>query len=291
MLLCNVGYSQQWKRNKYRFEVGLSSGVTNFLGELGGANRIGTNGLRDLEMRLTRPSAGIDLRYLTSYRTSVKVNLIWGRVLGDDKLTTEPFRRNRNLNFRSDIVEFSAQFEFNFFREKQGHRYKIKKVKGMKQVDNRIYLFAGVGGFYFNPKGKYANGAYYNLRPLRTEGQGIVPGSKMYSNFNVCIPIGIGGKYALDRQWSMGFEIGMRKTFTDYIDDVSSVYRTQAVDTTLNNPLATYFANPTVGELSPIVTADGQQRGDATDNDAYMFISISINYKIMYKMKKTRTKF
>jgi len=295
LLLLPVLLSAQ-RRNRYRWEGSLSLGAANFLGELGGANRIGTNGVRDLELSLTRPSAGLSIRFRQSRFIGYKANFFYGRLNGDDKLTTEPYRRNRNLNFRSHIFEFSTQFEFYITKERQGHIYKIKNVKGWKHIDIQAYGFLGIGGFYFNPQGQMNSGAWYNLRPMGTEGQGIKAGTKIYSPFSVCIPIGMGMKYALDRRWSIGLEMGMRKTFTDYIDDVSTVYFYNDSIRAVRGPEAAYFADPSLHDinLTPVdgieITGNGQQRGDPTDNDAYMFVTLSVNYKFV-RLRRTKPKF
>src|ERR1051326_677494 len=157
------------KKPPYRYEYIFSLGATNFLGDLGGANQIGTNGLKDLEYTLTRPALGISMRWKVQQFFSVKANTYWGIIRGDDKLTQEPARNNRQLNFKSNIFELSAQVEFNFIKEQKGHIYKIKGVRGMQHKDRQIYLFGGGGGVYFNPKGKYKDGQWYELHPLGTE--------------------------------------------------------------------------------------------------------------------------
>ena len=287
-LLSFVSEAQRKVRYKYELVGGL--GVSNFLGDLGGRDQIGTNGIRDLELILTRPAINFGARYHISDYMYAKGMLTFGIVRGDDKLTKEPFRNNRNLSFRSPIVEMSLQFEASFQKEQQGHRYKIKNAKGFKNIDTRFYGFVGIGAFFFNPQAKYINGVWTNLRPLGTEGQGILQGKKIYSPVNICIPFGIGARWALDRFWGIGVEIGMRKTFTDYIDDVSSVYATDTV-TDIRGPIAGYFADPSL-QLGPYPYSvdDGQQRGDPTDKDAYMFITVNVYYKMAYR-KKTRSKF
>jgi hypothetical protein len=291
LLGSSASFAQRWKRYKYRYELAASLGATNFLGDLGGANQIGTHGFKDLDGLVTRPVVGASVRFMTSFYTSTKINFFYGRVKGDDKLTLEPFRHNRNLNFRSPVIELSAQFELNYAFEQSGARYKIKRVKGRKNIEKRVYGFVGLGGFYYSPQGKYTNGKWYRLRPFHTEGEGFVPGVPNYSNFSLCFPMGIGGKYALDRNWSIGMEIGLRYTLTDYIDDVSTLYATTAVDSTLKNPIATYFANPTAGELGSYVTADGQTRGDPTHKDAYMFVTFNVSYKVFRRGYRPKAKF
>ncbi len=270
-----ISDAQRWKRQRYEFSFGL--GISNFLGELGGANQIGTNYFRDLEWSLTRMAACVGLRYKLSNYFALKSHLTYGRVSGDDKLTTEYFRNYRNLNFFSDIYEFNLNFEGAFQQEQVGHRYRLRKVRGMRGYELYTYAFVGVGVFYFDPKTTY-KGTTIRLQPLGTEGQGLIPSRNRYSLVQMCIPVGIGFKYTIDRTWGVGLELGIRKTFTDYIDDVSTTYFDFA-----NYP----NANPDAAALSdrsnqsdPRVTSPGEQRGDPRDKDSYMFGIFSINYKL-----------
>lgn len=286
------------KKSKARKEYVFAIGASNFLGELGGANQIGTNFVKDLEFSMTRPSAALGMRYKFARRLAVKGGFYYQLLSGNDKLTKEPYRHNRNLNFRSHVFELSVQGEFYFTKEQQGHRYKIKNAKGMKSYDWQFYLFGGVGAFYYNPQAKRA-GNWVNLQPLSTEGQGLPGGAKRYSRVSICIPYGIGGKYAINKDWAIGIEVGIRKTFTDYIDDVSTVYYDNAALREAKGDLAADLADPSLAaypeELGGagaggVQTAAGQQRGDPKDKDAYMFINITAAYKIPYK-RRTRSKF
>jgi hypothetical protein len=292
VLACAVsqGLAQRWTKNRYEALFGI--GASNFLGDLGGADQIGTNGLRDLELVLTRPSVMAGLRYRLYPNLNAKGSVTWGILRGDDRLTKEPYRNNRNLHFRSHIWELSAQLELFIKKEQQGHRYKIKGAKGFRNINLNAYAFTGINAFYFNPKAQYKNGGWYALQPLGTEGQGIKPGLKKYSRVNLSIPFGIGFKQLVSRYWSVGMEIGMRKTFTDYIDDVSTTYYTDSIRAFYNNdPLHVYFADPSEANgPMPWSVAHGQQRGDPPDNDSYMFIHVTVSYKITYR-KRTRSKF
>jgi hypothetical protein len=287
------------QRNKrYKWEACIGIGAANFLGDLGGANQIGTNGIRDLEVILTKPSISVTARYRKGRYWGYRAGFYWGQVSGYDYLTTERYRHNRNLHFKSHIFEFSAIGELYLTKERAGHVYKYKSLKGWRHIDIQTYFFGGVGGFYFDPKGSYY-GTWLSLQPLGTEGQGVKPGMKKYSRVSVCIPLGIGFKYSLDRRWGIGIEYGLRKTFTDYIDDVSTVYYDPAEIAAANGSLgaaAVFFANPSQNEITAAnndginPTAIGQQRGDATDNDSYMFVHVTVNYKIG-KFRKTKSKF
>src|ERR1019366_742244 len=191
-------------------------GASNFLGDLGGANQIGTHFVKDFEFSMTRPSAQIGYRYRFQKRWAVKVGVYWQLVSGADRLTTEPFRQNRNLSFRSNIFELSGQAEYYFTKQQVGRHYKIKHAKGMKNFNLQGYIFLGFGGFFFNPKAQY-DGKWIALQPLGTEGEGLPGGGKKYSRVSVCIPYGLGFKKALSDEWTIGLEVGMRQTFTDYI--------------------------------------------------------------------------
>lgn len=287
------------QRNKrYKWEACLGIGATNFLGDLGGANQIGTNGLKDLEIVLTKPAVSLNVRYRKGRYWGYKGGFYWGQVSGFDYLTTERYRNNRNLHFKSNIVEFSLMTELYITKERAGHVYKYKKLKGWRHIDAQIYLMGGVGGFWYNPKASYY-GTWIALQPIGTEGQGYKPGTKKYSRVSVCIPVGVGMKSALNRRWSIGLEIGLRKTFTDYIDDVSTVYYDPA-EIAANNPslaaAAVFFANPSINSITAAnnegidPTGVGQQRGDSTDNDAYLFVHVTVSYKIG-KFRKTKSKF
>ncbi len=275
LLIPAISDAQRWKRQRYEFSFG--AGASNFLGELGGANQIGTHYFRDLEWSMTRLALSVGLRYKLSNYFAFKSHLTYGRVAGDDKLTTEFFRNYRNLNFYSDIYEFNITFEGAFQQEQIGHRYRLRKVKGLKGYEIYTYLFAGAGVFYFDPKTNY-NGTIVRLQPLGTEGQGFVATRTKYSLVQLCIPVGIGFKYTLDRSWGVGLDLGFRKTFTDYIDDVSTTYFDFA-NYSGSDPLSAALSDRS-NHSRPQITGAGQQRGDPRENDSYMFAIFSLNYKL-----------
>ncbi|MFM8433218.1 MAG: DUF6089 family protein [Bacteroidota bacterium] len=270
-----TGEAQRWKRQRYEFSVG--AGISNFLGELGGANQIGTNYFRDLEWSMTRFALSAGMRYKLSNYFALNSHLTYGRVSGDDKLTTEKFRSYRNLNFFSNIYEFNVNFEGAFQQEQIGHRYRLRKVRGARGYELYTYGFVGLGVFYYDPRTEY-NGSVVRLKPLGTEGQGLVSTRQGYKNIGICIPVGIGFKYTIDRYWGVGLELGIRKTFTDYIDDVSTTYFDFANYPEADN-LAPVLADRSDGS-EPYITAAGQQRGDPRDKDSYMFAIFSVNYKL-----------
>ena len=270
-----ISEAQRWKRQ--RFELSVGAGVSNFLGELGGANQIGTNYFKDLEWSLTRVALAAGLRYKLSNYFALNTHITYGRVTGDDKLTQETFRNYRNLNFTSDIYEFNVNFEGAFQQEQIGHRYRLRKVRGARGYELYTYAFVGAGIFHFDPKTVY-QGETLRLQPLGTEGQGLLPSRKKYSLFQFVIPVGVGFKYTIDNTWGVGLEIGIRKTFTDYIDDVSTTYF-DFENYPDADPLAAALGDRS-NQTQPEITEPQQQRGDPRDKDSYMFAIFSINYKL-----------
>ena len=109
--------SGQRLRNRWksmRAEVHFGVGATNFLGELGGANQIGTHAYKDFEFSQTRLAISAGYRYKLASNIAINTSLSYGQVAGNDNLTTEFFRNYRNLSFKSDIYEIDTHLEFFF---------------------------------------------------------------------------------------------------------------------------------------------------------------------------------
>lgn len=265
----------RWKAYRYEWSGGI--GVSNFLGELGGANQIGTNGFKDLELSATRPALCVGLRYKLSPYFALHTHLTAGQVSGDDALTKEFFRNQRNLNFKSNIIELNVNFEASLLSQKEGGIYRLRGIKRSSSFEASLYAFAGIGVFHFNPKGKI-DGKWVALQPLGTEGQGISPARSKYKRTQLCIPIGFGGRYFFNRRWGVGLEIGVRKTFTDYIDDVSKTYYNKEAIAAAHGQQAAALSDKSDPRLE--LNNEGQQRGDPGDNDAYMFAIFSLHYKL-----------
>jgi hypothetical protein len=284
-----ISLSQQWK--KTRKEILFGSGAANLLGDLGGADQIGTHLMKDLEISLTRPMVAGGYRYKLSPTMAVKGFGGWARLTGNDLLTQEPSRNNRNLSFRTNIFTASAQFEYSVIEEKVKSRYARKG----KKFPLNVYFFGGLGFFYFNPEAKYFDGKWYKLKPLNTEGQGLAGSEgKDYPLIQFCIPLGIGFKFPINREWSIGLEYSITKTFTDYIDDVSTTYYDNDAIRAAYGDIAAYFADPsttpTREAIIPGGTNPGEKRGETTYNDSFMFAWLHVSYKLT-GTSKSRVKF
>jgi hypothetical protein len=283
------GQTAYWKNQRH--SLGFSLGASFFLGELGGRDQVGSDFVYDLEFSETRPALQFMYRYQLGSRVFAKAQLGFAYIGGNDALTQEIFRRNRNLHFRSSVFEFSIQGEFvvlDFSKRNRYDRTKQKKLNG-----SALYLTAGVGVARFNPQGNF-EGTWYDLRDFGTEGQLQDGGPSLYSRYTVVLPFGIGYRIELDRQWSLGFEIVHRTTFTDYMDDVSTEYFDNQIIADEQGELAAFFADPSLGfyldengNSVPLnSTETGFQRGDPEDNDAYFFATFTAYYKLSKKRFK-----
>ncbi len=275
---------RRWKRTRYELIGGI--GVANFLGELGGSSKAGQDYYHDLQFSQSRPLFNAGVRYKILEPLAVKVALSYGYFHGDDSKTNNIYRHDRNLKFRSPIVELGSQLEFSIIKEQIKHRYSLRRSRkfSLRDLNINIYVFAGISGFWFNPRGKDdspgGDGKWHSLQPLCTEGQGLIETRKKYHRVQVAIPIGIGFKYAINSKMSIGLEYGGRFTFTDYIDDVSTTYVDKDWLVQERGDLAGRLSNPGLGEINGYVYQAGDQRGNPNSNDYYMFTVVSISYKL-----------
>ena len=292
IIVLSQGYYNRYDYRRKRHEFTLGGGASNFLGELGGRDMIGSGFIYDLEFKETSYVGEFSYSYYALSKFAIRTNLAVGKVSGNDNLTTEYFRQNRNLNFESMIIEGALLFQVHLIKERTGNRYNLRspagRFLGMRNpIGIGLYTFAGIGAFYYNPVGQSPDGNKYKLKPLRTEGQGLPGGAEPYSGVSGCIPLGFGIRKAFNGNGGIKLEASYRFTFTDYIDDVSTVYynndyladNVSAVAAQMADPSlgATYYNSDGNGNLDgPYThTETGYQRGDSSDNDGYMFVTLS----------------
>jgi hypothetical protein len=286
LILTTVQFSQA----QMKYEFGINVGPSNFLGDVGGHQGIGQTFIKDNNIEMTRLMKGVFFSVAPSEFINFRLSLSFGRVEGADSIIKgkggmEETRKYRNLSFQSKISELyvAAELYPTVFLEEDAsdlfHKF-------------RPYGILGVGVFHFNPQTYYTDASGYrtlvDLRPLRTEGEGMPnhPDRKMYSLTQVNIPYGVGIKYFISEKVNIGFEIVNRKTFTDYIDDVSTKY---IADQDFYNyfgagshtaDIAAQVANrPPQGGVSHRYDA-GQKRGTATNNDAYYSTTIKLGIRL-----------
>ncbi len=290
VLLTMLAYSQAKRSKTYRYEFVGGVGPSGFLGDLGGSYGTGNHFVKDYNLFSSRYCLDGGVRYKTNARFAVKSMLSLAMVSGSDALSKDAIRENRNLNFRSPIIELSIQAEYYFISEVAKNLYSIGGLSSRKKRRKlSLYAFGGIGTFYYNPK-EQLNGTWYSVRKYHVEGQGLPGGAKQFSNFSVAIPVGLGFKEQVNKRWSVGCEFGLRKTFTDYIDGVSTTYYNPALLLKYEGPIAVKLADPNLGKIDG-ATLTGQQRGNSKYKDSYMFLTFNVGYKFGKKSHRTRAKF
>jgi hypothetical protein len=276
----SISYAQVTESSSH-FEGGITVGPSNFLGDLGGNMGKGTTFIKDNNIQMTKLTIGGFVSYHPNELISFRFALNFGTLEGDDAVINrkggyEEARKNRNSNFRSKFSEALLLGEIypTIFLESD-------------PTDNwrkfRPYAVVGIGGFKYNPEGyDPVSNQWVALRPLRTEGQGFAefPDRKEYKLMQMNIPMGVGVKYFLSDNVNLSFEIIHRKTFTDYIDDVSTSYIDPALFNTYlpvnEAQLAARMANKSLNG----VYGPGMKRGTRTNNDAYYSAGFKLGFRL-----------
>jgi hypothetical protein len=280
--------SQSISSSNGKFELGVGIGPSFFLGDLGGTKGIGKTFVKDVNFPFTKLMKGIYFNYQPTEWLGIRVSANFGTLEASDSIiknhgTAERFRKQRNLNFKSNIMEGYMALEFYptvFFEQYDGLLGKI-----------RPYGLIGIGMFHFNPQGQYyaPNGEkqWIDLQPLRTEGQGMAeyPDRKPYELWQMHVPMGFGAKYYIKENMYVGMEILHRMTFTDYVDDVSTNYINPTLFNTYLNPQQAVYArqlNNREQFYDPTLTRPyaGLQRGDPKENDAFFSGMLRLGWRL-----------
>lgn len=244
LTICLFVFSLNLARSQ-DIEAGILVGASNYGGDLV-ADRI--------NFGETQPAAGLLFRYYFSPKINLKASLSYARVSGDDENYNDiAFREKRNLSFKSNIFEASIQGEYNI----------LPFISNTKEYNWTPYVFGGVALYRFNPKADF-QGSTVNLADFTTEGED-------YSLTQLAIPFGVGIKYSIGNRWNIGFEIGARKLFTDYLDDVSDEYvqlSGQAADIADRSEELDQFSQE---QFSP-----GDARGNPANKDWYGIAGFTI---------------
>jgi hypothetical protein len=284
-------YSPIYSQDDYKntTEAGFTVGPMVALTDLGGHFGKGTTFLKDYNMATTKIAIGAFVTAYPAQWLGFRFSLNYGSVEAADNLIKpkggdEVTRLNRNLDFRSKILEGTVMAEFypTVFLEDESD-----DVTGRL----RPYGVIGLGAFHFNPQGSYhdpVTGDTYwvDLKPLHTEGEGFpeYPDRKNYSLTQLNIPIGVGIKYFFSENLNVSFEIIHRKTFTDYIDDVSTKY----IDPSLfykylspsQAPIAVAMSNKAAQGYNTPGYGIGGKRGDPSQHDAYFTAGFKVAFRI-----------
>ena len=238
--------------------VGVAGGFANYNGDL----------LDKLyPKKLTNGHIGVSVHYELSDQLLLRGTYNFARIDGSDVVSDKEELRLRNLRFESAISEFFIGGEYHLFN--------------LYEKRYTPYIFAGLAVFHFDPYTLDSTNRKYFLKPLSTEGQGIYPAKKEYSLMQPAIPFGGGIKFAITENLRIGIEFGFRKTFTDYIDDVSTSYPDFTDLLAARGQTAvdfSYRSNEIPGGSATFPTKD-TQRGSAANKDIYYFTGLNLTFK------------
>ena len=179
------------------------------------------------------------------------------------------WRPERGLNFTSKINDFSLTAEFNF----------LEYYTGNPKKNVSPYIFGGISVFQYTAFANVGD-ELIDLSDYATEGPED-PNAKWYdkmfgktSPIGVSIPFGMGVKFSLSRHMAATMEWRMQKTFTDYLDDVATVYPEQHAVYTFEDGTTYDLTDPT-GNFN----IAGQQRGNSAFNDWFGMARVSLTWK------------
>ena len=204
-------------------------------------------------------------RYLSPW-FSLRFGLTHSQIGASDAQATNPAKQARNLHFRSPLTELSAVGVIELPDKNFNHLWKDK-------THLTPYLFGGIALFTFKPMA-FFQGRWYELQPFGTEGQHIGNSQypRPYSLLQISIPFGIGLSYRFRPGLGLNLEVGYRKTFTDYLDDVSTIYPDPDALIQASGPQAWQLSNRTGDQVS-----GGEIRGNPGAKDSYFFTMVGVS--------------
>jgi len=193
-MLCPILAQAQW-------HVNLFGGFANYIGDLQS---------KAYTTQQSHGAIGAGLQYDLNDHFSILGNGSYAKVGASDAYSPQADLRARNLSFQSRIYEGNFLLEYNLL-DINVHKF-------------TPYAFAGVAIYHFNPYAYDTLGRKVYLKRLSTEGEGLAGYPKPYNLFQFAIPFGGGIKMRITDRVVLAYEIGLRKLFTDYLDDVSTRY-------------------------------------------------------------------
>lgn len=260
-LLCLLLPVLSYAQESQRLHLTLFGGVANYQGDLQG---------RAFTFNQSNLGIGAGLKYDLTPHFAIRTGIQYGTVEGSDRQNNETQLRARNLSFQSRILEGNLLLEYTLFNMED------KKISP--------YLFGGVALYHFDPYAFDTLGNKVFLKPLSTEGQGLsqYPDRKAYKLTQFAIPFGGGIKFRVSNNVVLGYEIGLRKLFTDYLDDVSTRYvdRTTLANARGLKAVEMAYRGGELKDGNPNYPAAGTPRGSSKYKDWYYFQGLTLTIGI-----------
>ncbi|GAB3776864.1 hypothetical protein GCM10028818_22990 [Spirosoma horti] len=294
------------RRSKASFipysSVSVGAGTSTYFGDLAGYSL-------PIKTLTTLPRWNVGLGYTRQMTPhfAIGTTFTWVRIVGDDYTYSknDPTRFEaqyiRNLHFRNDIKEAAVKGIYNFVEDGRNPNFRAALTP---------YLFAGLAFAFHNPEartptatngnnGDFAAREWVKLQLLHTEGQGNAGYDKPYSLVTLAVPVGFGMRYRLNRAVNLGFEVGFRFTFTNYLDDVGGTYPKQDVLTGLSLIMSDrrfeydaarvntnrYTVAQEILQTNPAQFTTENRGSNGLQKDSYLLTNLSIHYIIPTQIK------
>jgi hypothetical protein len=244
-----------------RLHADIFGGFSNYQGDL-------------QEKRFTTQQAkgavGLGLRYDLTGHFALRTNFTYATLVADDKYNRQADLQARNLSFKTRLTEGNLLLDYT--------------VLNLNYHRLSPYVFAGVAVFHYNPFTYDSTGSKVYLQPLSTEGQGLTvyPNRKNYRRTQLAIPFGGGVRWRFTDNITLSYEIGLRKTSTDYLDDVSTSYVDEAALLAARGAKAVELAwrGDELKTGAAAYPAEGTIRGGSAFKDWYYFSGVTISIGI-----------
>jgi hypothetical protein len=173
---------------RFGWDIGINIGTSHSLTDVSGSSVNQKPSFLNTQWNTTSINAGIFTRYKFHEFFAGRVAINYGRIHGADSLAAG---RTRDFYFNNSILELALIGEV--YLPKPHYTFPFD-----------FYGYLGLAGFYHNPELTVPDPDNFQFDD--------------FSKFQPAIPMGIGGYYVINSDFRVGFEIGWRKTFSDYLD-------------------------------------------------------------------------
>ncbi len=190
------------------WDAGLIGGLTGYQGDL--------NKFASATIKTSGFAGGLFVRKYFNDQFALRGNVVYGDILANDKnATNSDWRPKRGFSFNSSLIEGSVQGEITLWRE--------SKKKTQAEQKKRLlvpYALLGVGMVITNPVTNF-NLDEKGMNPVVSAEAIRLDKDAKFSKTHVVIPVGGGIRFNATDRFSMGFEVAVRPTFSDYLDGIS----------------------------------------------------------------------
>ncbi len=260
-IACFFGYTASFSQEQDKSaSIALFTGAMNYQGDLNPSSfKFSHSGL----------TVGLIFRKPLNRWFTLRAGFSSGKIMAADRWNRD-YLQMRNLSFTTTLQEAHTGLEVNVLDISANHF--------------TPYIYGGVAVFHFDPWTSDNSGMKTYLKPLSTEGQGLsaYPERKPYELTQIALSFGGGIKFAISDAIQIGIELNQRKTFTDYLDDVSSSFvdvdmlRQERGDKAVE--LAYRADELPNGQL--LYPGHGDQRGTPSEMDWYYFFGFTSEIKL-----------